>query len=194
MRKSIVTALVSAFALLAPAAHAEELDWNRPKDRELIDGAMRHFASQCAKIGFTEVDRPDPATMQNRLYSRSLLIPSYQSRADLERWSGWVGAMTSLGKQDEGLMAEAADQGGAALTAAVVDPTSHEAAKKKYLEASMAPLRNFMLACDSAARHEFASKYYVSGSGSLATIEASFGELFDKTVADLKAEMTVATK
>lgn len=179
--KRYLAALLDILALLPPnAATAQGFDWNRAKDRLQIDGWLRKLAEQCGQLGFTSLTPPNPATVEKRIFSRLLLKPKFEADAEVERWSRYVNAMQNLSNKET--VETAAERAGAALTAATVDPTSHEAAKRQYVDAITVAMTPFLDACRSAAADPFLGTTYLSGSGSLTTFETKAREQFDNEV------------
>lgn len=192
-RISIVVGAITACLLAAPAS-AQDLDWERPADRELIDRSFRNFAKQCGSFGFVELTPLTPEEMQNRMYARLLLLPAEQAKLQVARWSRWLMAMIALGKADEGPTTEGTERAGAAITAAVIDPSTHEEAKRRYVTASAGSFRPMLTACTSAAADPFVGTNFVSGAGSLKVIEEYFARQFDQSVGELRAERQAASK
>lgn len=193
MRNWIAIATVGVLVFAAPAA-AQEIDWENAADRDLLDSSLRKFSQECGKIGFNELTPLAPADMQNRMYARLLLLPDQQANLQVAHWTRWLTAMIALGKTDEGALAEGIDRGGAALTAALVDPSMHEEAKRKYVAASVSAFRPFFNACTSATTDAFVGVNYVSGVGSLRPMEEEFANHFEDSVRELKAERQSGSK
>ena len=169
-----------ALCVFAQSATAQGFDWNSTKSRESIDGWLRKLAEQCGQLGFTALTPPEPATMEKRIYSRLLLKPKFEADAEVNRWGGFVAEMQNLAKPDA--VEAAAERAGAALTAATVDPSSHEAARRQYVQSITGAMTPFLNACRSAAADPFVGANYLSGSGSLAAFERKAEEQFDGEV------------
>ena len=177
----LAAALAAPTLLLAsPAEAARGFDWNLSRDRLQIDGWMRKLAEQCGQLGFTVLTPPEPATVEKRIFSRLLLKPKFEADAEVERWAGYVVEMQNLSKKEA--VDAAAERAGAALTAATVDPSSHEAARRQYVEAITGAMTPFLNACRSAAADPFIGATYLSGSGSLASFESKARDQFDEEV------------
>lgn len=187
--KSLALAATVLFtiALCAPfsVSAAEGFDWNRPKDRLLLDRSLRKLSEQCSQLGFTPLAAPSPDSMEKRIYSRFLLKPKYQANMEAERWMSWFLELLNLGKPDRIEMA--AERGGAALAAAAVDPSAHEAARTQFVESSVMLLRPVLAACQQAVADEFVGAHYLNGTGSLKSFETSASEAFDKQVSETAA-------
>jgi hypothetical protein len=166
--------------VLAQPAAAQAFDWNNTKSREQIDGWLRKLAEQCGQLGFTVLTPPEMGTMEKRIYSRLLLKPRFEADAEVERWAGFVAAMRNLSEKEA--VDAAAERAGAALTAATVDPSSHEAARRQYVQSITGAMTPFLSACRSAAADPFVGANYLSGSGSLAAFERKAAEQFDDEV------------
>lgn len=176
----LAAVLVAPALLLASPASAQAFDWNLTRDRLKIDGWLRKLTEQCGQLGFTALTPPDPATVEKRIFSRLLLKPKFEADAEVERWGGYVVAMQNLSKKEA--VDAAAERAGAALTAATVDPTSHEAARRQYVEAITNAMTPFLNACRGAAADPFLGTTYLSGTGSLVAFETRAREQFDDEV------------
>jgi len=180
-------ASIACLALAVPSATAQDFNWENRGDREKLEMGLRLLANTCAGMGFSQIEHADAATMEKRIYSRLLLQSQAEASIEVDRWASWVLQVMDL-KNPERLRASS-DRAGAAITAAIVDPTSHEAARATYVRAFTDAFRPILHACEEATRDRFVGANYVGGSGSLAAFEAQASAAFDGAVADVAADV-----
>lgn len=177
--KEFFIALLAVVALPAAASASEGFSRSNLK---ALDQSLRVFSNQCVSLGFNPIATPEPNTMSDKMSAQLLLREPAEATLLMERWRHNVRVMEQL--IDPQMISDAAERAGALLTAAVIDPSTHDEAKQKYVAVMTSVVEPMLSACRGASGDPFLGAHYLSGSGSLASFETQWEQDFDVSVAE----------
>lgn len=170
------------------AASAEDFDWHNEANRLQIATIFEGTARACVGVfGFTRLPTLPKTEMAEKIDAYLLLRDDPQR--DLGNWLAVFKPALELVSDKPGVATVADDRrGGAALVAAMKDPSLMKEAEQQYVDGAMGPYRRALDACSLGERDSFLGKNYWTGTGSTDDIEKRFRDGFAKAVEELKAE------
>lgn len=176
-------------AAAAPAS-ARDFDFEDPTDQKQAIGAFSNLGAFCSELGFGQQSPQPVETMQKKLEAYLLLTSNRQSV--LEKWANILHDWTQLNDapKDKALLDRAAD----ALIAAAKDPDSYNQAEDLYVRTTMGPANIALSACERASADDFVGKYFVTGTGSVATWDSRLRQSFAESVEEIKAYLAKQAK
>jgi len=179
---------VAALLCVAAGARADEIDWRTEAAQTVIQSSLATASDMCASFGFTRVKPSAAAVMRGRIGAH--LLASTAPEIELNRWVEVVMAANQLrvGADDPARL----ERGMEALTAAQADPAAFEAARQRFVDNAMGPVRAAVDACTRAVADSFISANYFTGhAGGIGKYEEMFRVRFAgilKKMAESKAE------